>query len=235
MRGNIIESQDGSFLIGPKDKSLQVSGHIIGQFSARNKNEQFISLDSPIAVRCGKEMTLAQVQTFIKLHADAFIESKKAQYGADYDCYNGMQTVLGWDTFYDPSIRKVISPVSRIWSSQWFASSDFGGFTLFCWDTYFAAMMFAVDNKALAYANATEITKAITEQGFVPNSYYSNGFKSRDRSQPPVGSLAVWTIYKTYKDKWFLELLYQELLTWNRWWDKNRQDQGLLCQGSSRI
>ena len=233
MRGNIIESQDGSFMIGPKDKSLQVSGHIIGQFSARNKNEQFISLDSPIAVCCGKEMTLAQVQTFIKLHADAFIESKKAQYGADYDCYNGMQTVLGWDTFYDPSIRKVISPVSRIWSSQWFASSDFGGFTLFCWDTYFAAMMFAVDNKALAYANATEITKAITEQGFVPNSYYSNGFKSRDRSQPPVGSLAVWTIYKTYKDKWFLELLYQELLTWNRWWDKNRQDQGLLCQGSS--
>ena len=23
------------------------------------------------------------------------------------------------------------------------------------------------------------------------------------------------------------------MLTWNRWWDKNRQDQGLLCQGSS--
>lgn len=233
MRGNFVESQDGSFMIGPNDKSLKVQGYIHGDFSSRNRNEQFISLDHPIAVCCGTDMTLHQVQAYIKTHADNFVQTKKKQYGANYDCYNGMQTVLGWDTFYDPSIRKVISPVSRIWSSQWFASSDFGGFTLFCWDTYFAAMMFAVDNKALAYANATEITKAITEQGFVPNCYYSNGFKSRDRSQPPVGSLAVWTIYKTYKEKWFLELLYDELLTWNRWWDKNRQDKGLLCQGSS--
>ena len=233
MRGNLVESQDARFMVGPKDKSLQVEGHILGRFSKRNRNEQFISLDAPVAICCGADMTLQQVQAFVKSHAERFVHEKKAKYGTDYDCYNGMQTVLGWDTFYDPSVRKVISPVSRIWSSQWFASSDYGGFTLFCWDTYFAAMMFAVDNKALAYANATEITKAITEAGFVPNCYYSNGFKSRDRSQPPVGSLAVWSIYKTYHEKWFLELLYDELLTWNRWWDKNRQDQGLLCQGSS--
>lgn len=233
MRGNIVDSQDGSFVIGPKDKSLQVSGHIVGNLSRRNRHEQFVSLDAPIAICCDADMSLEQAQSVIKKHALQFVQEKKALYDKDYDCYNGMQTVLGWDTFYDPSIRKVISPVSRIWSSQWFASSDYGGFTIFCWDTYFAAMMFAVDNKALAYANATEITKAITEAGFVPNCYYSNGFKSRDRSQPPVGSLAVWTIYNTYKEKWFLELLYNELLTWNRWWDKNRQDQGLLCQGSS--
>ena len=93
--------------------------------------------------------------------------------------------------------------------------------------------MFSTDNKELAYANAAEITKAITEAGFIPNCYYSNGFKSRDRSQPPVGSLVVWSIYSKYKEKWFLEFLYDELLTWNRWWDKNRQDQGLLCLGSS--
>lgn len=140
-----------------------------------------------------------------------------------------MQSVLAWDNIYDPSIRKVITPVSRIWSSEWFASEDFGGFTLFCWDTYFAAMMLAVGSKELAYANAVEITKAITECGFIPNCFYSNGFKSRDRSQPPVGSLVVWMLYKQYKEKWFLELLYKELLTWNRWWSKNREDKGLLC------
>lgn len=114
-----------------------------------------------------------------------------------------MQSVLAWDNIYDPSIRKVITPVSRIWSSEWFASEDFGGFTLFCWDTYFAAMMLAVGSKELAYANAVEITKAITECGFIPNCFYSNGFKSRDRSQPPVGSLVVWMLYKQYKEKWF--------------------------------
>ena len=65
------------------------------------------------------------------------------------------------------------------------------------------------------------------------NCFYSNGFKSRDRSQPPVGSLVVWMLYKQYKEKWFLELLYKELLTWNRWWSKNREDKGLLCLGSN--
>lgn len=233
MRGNIVNSQDGEFMIGPKDKSLLVKGKIIGRFLERRNHEQFISLDAPITICMGEDMSWEAAKDFVARHASQFIREKKAQYGKDYDCYNGMQTVLGWDTFYDPSTRKVISPVSRIWSSQWFASSDFGGFTLFCWDTYFVAIMFSVDNKQLAYANATEITKAITEAGFVPNCYYSNGFKSRDRSQPPVGSLAVWSIYKRYQEKWFLELLYDELLTWNRWWDKNRQDKGLLCQGSS--
>lgn len=233
MRGNRVKSEDAQFVIGPQDNSFPVEGRIVGKFLERCNNEQYVSLDEPIAICCDTAMTIEEAQRFVANHASSFIQSKKLQYGKDYDCYNGMQTVLGWDTFYDPSIRKVISPVSRIWSSQWFASSDFGGFTLFCWDTYFAAMMFSVDNKELAYANATEITKAITEAGFVPNCYYSNGFKSRDRSQPPVGSLAVWSIYNRYKEKWFLELVYDELLTWNRWWDKYRQDKGLLCQGSS--
>lgn len=233
MRGNRVKSEDAKFVIGPQDNSFPVEGHVVGKFLERRNNEQYVSLDEPMAVCCDTTMTIEEAKDFVANHASSFILSKKAQYGKDYDCYNGMQTVLAWDTFYDPSTRKVISPVSRIWSSQWFASSDFGGFTLFCWDTYFAALMFSIDNKELAYANATEITKAITEAGFVPNCYYSNGFKSRDRSQPPVGSLAVWSIYNRYKEKWFLELLYDELLTWNRWWDKNRQDKGLLCQGSS--
>ena len=47
----------------------------------------------------------------------------------------------------------------------------------------FVGMMLAVGSKELAYANAVEITKAITECGFIPNCFYSNGFKSRDRSQ----------------------------------------------------
>ncbi|MDR0763350.1 MAG: hypothetical protein LBF01_02510, partial [Bacteroidales bacterium] len=32
---------------------------------------------------------------------------------------------------------------------------------------------------------------------------------------------------------WFLELLYSDLLRWNRWWDRSRQTDGLLCWGSS--
>lgn len=228
-----ITSQQENFTFTPQDKSLAIKVKIIGKFEQLNKNQQVYSLDKPIAICCDDSLSISEAQAFVRQKGELFIQTKKQQFGKDYDCYNGMQTVLGWDTFYDPSIRKVISPVSRIWSSSWFSSSEYGGFTLFCWDTYFAAIMFSVDNKELAYANAGSITKAITETGFIPNCYYSNGFKSRDRSQPPVGSLAAWTIYNKYKEKWFLEYLYQELLSWNRWWAKHRDDNGLLCLGSS--
>lgn len=232
MRGNNISYGENGFSIGPKDKSMVVECHIKGGTVEKKGHEYQISMNAAVVVCCGCDMDVEAAKRYINERGARFIEADKHRFGKSYECYNAMQSVLSWDNIYDPGIRKVITPVSRIWSSRWFASADFGGFTLFCWDTYFASMMLGVGSKELAYANAVEITKAITESGFVPNCYYSNGFKSRDRSQPPVGSLAVWTLYKQYGDKWFLELLYNELLTWNRWWNKSRVDKGLMCQGS---
>ena len=40
---------------------------------------------------------------------------------------------------------------------------------LFDWDTFFAATMAAMGDKDLAYANALEILREETPQGFVPN------------------------------------------------------------------
>jgi neutral trehalase len=39
-------------------------------------------------------------------------------------------------------------------------------------------------------------------------------------------------IYKKYQDKWFLREVFDELLSWNRWWEKNRDVDGYLCWGS---
>ena len=94
-------------------------------------------------------MELDEAIAFINDRARDFINSNQKKFGENYDCYNAMQSVLAWDNIYDPGIRRVITPVSRIWSSEWFASEDFGGFTLFCWDTYFASMMLAVGNKRI--------------------------------------------------------------------------------------
>lgn len=232
-RGNTLVVNTRSFVLASRDRAVEIETYIEGELLEKKGKEFIVSLNSPIALCCGEAMSLEKATAFVKRQAQEFVTTNKKRFGENYDCYNAMQSVLAWDNIYDPSIRKVITPVSRIWSSEWFASEDFGGFTLFCWDTYFAAMMLAVGSKELAYANAVEITKAITECGFIPNCFYSNGFKSRDRSQPPVGSLVVWMLYKQYKEKWLLELLYKELLTWNRWWSKNREDKGLLCLGSN--
>jgi len=57
---------------------------------------------------------------------------------------------------------------------------------------------------------------------------------AQDRSQPPVGSMIVKEIYKKYHEKWFLEAVFNDLMSWNRWWTKDRLYNGLLCWGSKK-
>ena len=211
---------------------IKIPATVNGDFLRLDDREIVMSADKPIVICCGENMTLEQAQNYIKSKAANFNNANKAKYGNNYELYNAMQSVLAWDNIYDPITNKVITPVSRIWNVDWGANPGYGGYVLFCWDTYFAAMMFSIDNKELAYANAIEITKSVTEAGFVPNFSASNDYKSRDRSQPPVGSLAVWNIYKKHGDKWFLEMVYDKLLGWNRWWSEKRDIDGLLCWGS---
>jgi len=139
--------------------------------------------------------------------------------------YNALYTVLSWNTIYDPDNDRVITPVSRNWSAS------AGGWVLFEWDTYFASYMLALDNKELAYSNALAMTKAITSRGFVPNVIHP-GYKSEDRSQPPVGALIIKEIYKKYREKWFLQEVFNELISWNRFWAEHRDIDGYLCWGS---
>jgi hypothetical protein len=214
-------------------QNLSIHGSAVGKFIQQHRQEIILSADEPIVINIGTSYDLSSATTYIAQHAHHFTEKHQATYGDCHDEYSAMQTILGWDNIYDPTIDRVITPVSRIWNVGWSNNSDLGGFVLFCWDTYLASIMLSTDSRELAYANAVEITRGITEAGFVPNFYTESNYKSRDRSQPPIGSLAVWMIYEKYREKWFLELVYTDLLRWNRWWDAARQTDGLLCWGSS--
>jgi hypothetical protein len=89
----------------------------------------------------------------------------------------------------------------------------------------------SMENRELAYANA--ITHEKTETGFIPNFGAADDNKSRDRSQPPVGSMAVRELYREYREKWFVEYLFDDLLDWNRWFSGHRRlPNGHLCWGS---
>jgi hypothetical protein len=236
-RLNSFKVKDNTITIDSKGSgitlNITVNGEIVETNEETGSNEIQASVSRPVIISCGENLSLSEAEKFIKSHADALVETNRKTFGEYYEVYNAMQNVLSWDNIYDPTIRRVITPVSRIWNVGWSSNPSMGGFVLFCWDTYFASMMLATGSRELAYANAVEITNSVTENGFVPNFYAVNDYKSRDRSQPPVGSLAVWNIYSKYKEKWFLELVYDKLLTWNRWWDKNRNTDGLLCWGSN--
>lgn len=157
----------------------------------------------------------------------AQVEAEAARYGKHEEAYTAMKSCLAWDTFYDCEHDRLCSPVSRSWSKSW------GGYVMFCWDSYFAALMAAVDCPSLAYANAIAITEEATERGFVPNFACAHNVKSRDRSEPPVGSAACLSIYRRYGGEWFLAHVYDTLLSWNRWnFENRRRGEGYLCWGS---
>ena len=181
--------------------------------------------DQPAGFSTGRARTLNEIQAVVA-QGQAVRHGEDAAFGEQAEARNAMHTCLAWDTIYDPLFDRVISPVSRIWNINW------GGYVMFGWDSYFAAAMAAVDNRDLAYANAIEVTREGIANRFIPNFVSPSGYQSRDRSQPPVGSLVVRQIYEQYRETWFLEELFADLLTWNRWWPEHRQIDGLLAWGS---
>ncbi len=164
-----------------------------------------------------------------KLYAAALekLEAVNNSFGSHSEAYTAMKTCLAWDTIYECEHDRVCSPVSRIWNI------GFGGYVLFDWDTYFAAMMASLESRELAQLNAIAITEEVTEAGFVPNFSSAHNGKSFDRSQPPVGSFACLEIYKKYPEQWFAEHVFPTLLGWNRWFASHRMtEEGYLCWGS---
>jgi hypothetical protein len=202
---------------------------------ARNPLKDFVDLpiggayfatDESFAGVCtGRRRTLDEIRAVIAKQKAAY-EKALADAGNNGPIMDAIETTLGWDTIYEPEKQRVISPVSRVWSVGW------GGYVLFDWDTFFAATMASIGDKDLAYANAIEILRESTPQGFVPNYARAGGWKSSDRSEPPVGAITALGLYKQFHDRWFLEDTYAPLLSWNRWWAAHRDIDGYLAWGS---
>jgi putative isomerase len=182
-------------------------------------------LDGEIGICTGGAKSLDEIKAVISTH-ERDQQKKDAGFGDLSGAFRAMQTILAWNAVYDPENNRVISPVSRLWNANW------GGYVLFDWDTYFAGFMYALYDRDLAYANAVEVTKGITAGGFIPNCNSAYGIKSDDRSQPPVGSTIILKLYRRFGERWLLEEVFDELLTWNRWWPRHRDNGGLLCWGS---
>lgn len=228
-----IEAADGGLRAVLPDRTISIFVTGTGAEVKRGPAIE-VQLTGPVGVATGSSRSLAEITARVEAARSRLVEDA-AKYGDLRETHDAMQTVLAWNVIYEPTQDRVIVPVSRVWNvkAQW------GGYVIFDWDSYFAAYMMSLDSRELAYAMAIEVTRAITPAGFVPN-YSSAGnpaagypAKSLDRSQPPVGSLIVREIYRRFREEWFLREVFDDLLTWNRWWEANRQCGGYLCWGSN--
>lgn len=201
---------------GKKDRYVFPDAH--GPYMA-------LTLDEPVAV----STVPAGVDEVRKLldEAKAVVVAEEASYGENAGAYQAMRSCLAWDTIYEPEHDRVCSPVSRSWNETW------GGYVLFDWDTYFASLMSQFGSAELAYLNAFAITNEVTEEGFIPNFGSSDDNKSRDRSQPPVGSLVVLRLWERFRDDWVVKELFPAFFRWNTWFYENRTlPDGTMAWGS---
>lgn len=230
-RSGALELVENTINVKTKNRNLTVrsTGVPVKEFLANTSPYLAVKMNQPVAFYTGETKSIGQIKELVAKRRSE-LEKKFSNYGELAPTYQAIQSVIGWNVIYDASNERVIIPVSRLWND------NFGGqYVLFDWDTYFGAWMASMESKELAYANAVEITKAITPGGFIPNFSGSYGSASFDRSQPPVGSLVFKELYQKFQDKWLLEYVYDDLLKWNRWWPKNRDNKGLLCWGSSPV
>ena len=184
-----------------------------------------LDLTKPVGLSTGRARSLTQIQHVIERQHSAYEHSLGAQ-ASTKPIVDAIQTTIGWDTIYEPEQKRVVSPVSRVWSISR------GGYVIFDWDNFFAATLASIGDRDLAYANALEVLREETPLGYVPNSARAGGWKESDRSEPPVGSITVLGLYRRFHDRWFLADAFEPLLRWNRWWDEHRQMQGFIVLGS---
>ena len=184
-----------------------------------------LALDGPVAVSTGRPRSLREVQEAVA-GARARLEAEASLHGDLAEAFDAVRAAIGWSTIYDPGFGRVITTVSRDWNV------GSGGYILFEWDNFFLAYACTLFGRELAIANFAEHLRSITREGLVPNVEEASGNSSQDRSQPPVGALMLKEIFKRCGDRWLLEASFDDLLAWNRWWERRRLNQGLLSWGS---
>lgn len=186
-----------------------------------------------------------EIETKIRASRNKWLGSVISAEGKLGEGLAALRRSLLWNRIYEPRKRRVITPVSRNWCRG--RGEGFGDYVLFGWDTFFAALQYGLIDKNLAYSTMFSILEEETSESMIPNFGSATG-KSRDRSEPQVGSLCAWKLYLQFGDRWFIEECFGRLLSWNRWrfrerdlngdgllelasvpWEADREDNHIEC------
>lgn len=212
---------------------------VSGDFDTKtilNSSHLGVMLNSsqPVYISCNSQMTEKEIDDTLKSQEDEYCRELVLGGGVLDEAPEAIIKAITWNTIYEPIKKRFCTPVSRAWCVQ--NGSSFGSYVLFEWDTFFAGLLSAVQDKDLAYSQIHSIFEEMTDSGMIPNFGSQRG-SSVDRSQPPVGSYCILKLYRQFDEKEFLEEYFDKLLQWNSWWMCHRDGNGdgLLEWGSDPV
>jgi Trehalase len=193
----------------------------------------------------GQDNIMARAQSLLEAgKIDAILRQRSEEYakrrpkatGLFEEAPEAIGNSMFWNTLYVASNGLIFPSISRRWAT------DFGGWVVGEWDCFFGSLLTSLEDKAQTVAGIKAILLAESETGVVPNVAGGSGI-TPDRSQPPVGSFALWKEYKKFLDRDTLTWAYPRLVKWHDWWFHDRGDgqpwrdgnrDGLLEWGSDR-
>lgn len=138
--------------------------------------------------------------------------------------------VLAWNHVFDPVNKRPYTALTRNWSAR-----KFGGFGVWLNDILFHALLWSLIDPAKSLQNIEAVFAHQTEAGNFPCLVTGND-AWLDRSQLPMASYVVWTIFRATDDRSLLEWAYPKLMANHRWWWRERAlaDTGLIAYGTSK-
>jgi hypothetical protein len=158
-------------------------------------------------------------------------------------CAQAVTSVLNWCAVWDQVHERPYTPISRAWIDKIGKTAAAYGFNnlsrshlLGVWDNLFNALLHSIEDQDLAESNIRAVLDdSSLIDGTYPPNYTTPVIRSGDRSQPPIGSLVVWKLYRKFKNTEFLKWVYPRLKKWHGWWKEKRDGNkdGLLEWGSN--
>ncbi len=142
---------------------------------------------------------------------------------------NAVHDVMAWNHVHDFINGRPYTALSRFWNTQ-----KFGGFGVWLDDILYNALCWGNFREDHAVDNLDAVFAHQTEAGNFP--CLVTGYDAwDDRTQPPIASYVIWTLYQRSGNRSLLERYYPGLLRNYRWWWDRRQlgDTGLLAFGTS--
>lgn len=188
---------------------------------------------------CGKAEVFSWTseEIEIQLHNSKkdYVAKRVKSFGIIKGAAEAITQNMSWNNIYAKRTGRCFPSIDRAW--------NWGGWTVGEWDCFLGSILTAVEDKRLTYDAIYGILSCVTPLGFIPNIACGKR-TTLDRSQPPIGSFAVWKNYLRFGDQELLKNTYPALKRWHKWWFSKRKDgtryrdgnnNGLLEWGSEYI
>jgi len=193
-----------------------------------------LTANTPVRIVAGFDglLPFASVDGAIDQADRAYAARRVSASGAWGDFAGAIADNMNNTRLYSSATHRVAHTVSRTFNNN---NPDYPVF--FCWDSFFTGLLASLEDPETGRDTVRGILSFQTPEGLVPNygGWNSAGSTSTDRSQPPVGAMAVWKMHQRWPDMAFLAEVYPKLVTWHDWWPKARDGNknGLLEWGTT--